>query len=122
MAKIIKLTENDVDRLVRKIINESEDDDLGWAQDIVNSEYKLPEIELSYKRYMKSFDIVDDWRNMGGGTIFHGDSGYITNYEDIIDRLKYSMGNKVENVDDIEFIDTGKYLTTFIKGYSISFY
>lgn len=36
MTKIIRLTENDVDRLVRKIINESQEDELGWAQDLAN--------------------------------------------------------------------------------------
>ena len=85
-------------------------------------------VELYYERWMKSYDIVNDYKGMGSGTLFGGDSGYIDEYEELIDRLKDDMesffthnGIKVD-VNKIEFINTGDYLETFIKGYEVSFY
>jgi hypothetical protein len=88
----------------------------------------LIDVELYYERYMKSYDIVDDYKGLGPGTLFGGDSGYIDEYEDLIERLKDDMKSFFSNndmnvdVDKIEFINTGEYLETFIKGYKVRFY
>jgi len=85
------------------------------------------EIELYYERYMKSYDIVDDYKGLGPGTLFRGDSGYIDEYEELVDSLKDDMKSFFSNndmnvdVDKIEFINTGQYLKTFIKGYNVKF-
>jgi hypothetical protein len=84
-------------------------------------------VELYYENWMKSYDIVNDYKGMGKGTLFSGDSGSIDEYEELIDRLKDDMENfftrndiKVD-VNEIEFVNTGEYLETFIKGYEVSF-
>ena len=88
----------------------------------------LIDVELYYERYMKSYDIVDDYKGLGPGTLFGGDSGYIDEYEDLIERLKDDMKSFFSNndmnvdVDKIEFINTGEYLETFIKEYKVRFY
>jgi hypothetical protein len=88
----------------------------------------LIDVELYYERYMKSYDIVDDYKGLGPGTLFGGDSGYIDEYEDLIERLKDDMKSFFSNndmnvdVDKIEFINTEEYLETFIKGYKVRFY
>jgi cupin superfamily acireductone dioxygenase involved in methionine salvage len=84
---------------------------------------EMKKIELYYERWMKEFDVVDDYEGHGPGTIFGGDSGYINTYQDLIERLKEDIGE-----DDIEFIrvhdDEGEVeeLKTFIKGLYVSFY
>jgi hypothetical protein len=102
-------------------------------------ETNLPKIELSYERYMKSYDIVDNYKKLGPGTIFHGDSGYIDSNEELIERLKDDINDDIENrkehnldfpedklpeigvksADEIEFIPTRKYIEVFIKGYAV---
>lgn len=79
-------------------------------------ENNLPKIKLYYERYMKSFDIVNDV-TLGPGTLFGGDSGYINEYDELIEKLKDDMKNHV-NVDNIEFVKKD-YMTTFIKGYAV---
>jgi hypothetical protein len=49
------------------------------------------EVELNYERYMKEYCIVGDYRDFGPGTLFCGDSGYIDEYGDLIERLKYDI-------------------------------
>jgi hypothetical protein len=76
---------------------------------------EMREVELYYERWMKSYEVVDDYEGHGPGTIFRGDSGYIDSYEDLIENLKEDIGQ-----DDIEFIKVGR-LKTFIKGLSVIF-
>lgn len=86
------------------------------------------EVELNYERYMKEYCIVGDYRGFGPGTLFCGDSGYIDEYGDLIERLKYDIKyfflckEMCNDINEIEFINTGEYLETFIKGVSLSFY
>lgn len=79
----------------------------------------IPKVDLYYERYMKSYDVLENYKGLGPGTLFGGDSGYIDSYEELVNRLKRDMKNEVENIDNVEFIDTGEYLTTFIKGYAV---
>lgn len=85
----------------------------------------IPKIELYYERYMKNYDYVDNYKKLGHGTLFGGDSGYIDNYDELIERLKYDINRYAEHIDsnikpnDIEFIKVRR-LTTFIKGHIVS--
>jgi hypothetical protein len=82
----------------------------------------LPIIELYYERYMKEYDIVDDYKGMGPGTIFGGDSGYCDDYDDFLERLKDDLKSEVD-IESVEFIkDDDSYLSVFIKGYNVTFY
>ncbi len=124
MGNIIKLTEKEIQRLVNKILKESYED-----SEISDENFSHPiKVELYHERWMKSYDFVSDYKGMGPGTLFSGDSGYIDDYEELIDRLKYDMKsffreNEIKvNVNKIEFVNTGDYLETFIKGYKVSFY
>lgn len=83
-------------------------------------------IKLCYERYMKSYDVVDDYEGMGPGTLFNGDGGYVDNYDEFIMRLKddmkYNFNCEGIDVDKIEFVNTREFLETFIKGYDVTFY
>lgn len=81
----------------------------------------LPIIELYYERYMKEYDVVDDYKGMGPGTIFGGDSGYCEDYDDFLERLKEDLKSKVDDIKSVEFIKGDDYLSTFIKGYNVTF-
>ena len=91
------------------------------------------EINLYYERYMKEYEIIDDYKGLGPGTLFSGDSGYNDDYEEFIDSLKddiksylkyqYEENEMVgfeERFNQIEFIEVD-YLKTFIKGEKVSF-
>lgn len=77
-------------------------------------------IDLYYERYMKEYNVVDDYKGMGFGTIFGGDSGYCNGYDDFIDRLKYDLKREINDISKVEFIKIDEY-KTFIKGYKIIF-
>ena len=123
--KVIRLNESDIENIVRRILKEDsyvnqkgELKDFDFDFDSLNTE-----IELYYEKYMKFYDVVNDYKGLGYGTIFGGDSGYIDEYDDLIERLKDDIGylNKDIDVDTIEFVNTGNYLETFIKGFSVTF-
>lgn len=86
------------------------------------------EVELNYERYMKGYRIVHDYNELGPGTIFSGDSGYINEYDDLIERLKddikyFFLCNEMDNdINKIQFVNTSGYLETFVKGLALSFY
>lgn len=99
----------------------------------------LVKIDLYQERYMKSFSVVDDYKNMGPGTLFTGDSGYVKDYDELIDRLKEDieahfrmeefeefeeseLSNPGFDYSKIEFFKTENYLETFIKGCEVTWY
>ena len=95
---------------------------------------EMKNVELYYERWMKEFDVVEDCEGNGPGTIFRGDSGYIDNYEELIERLKNDIHESswidgpTKWIDDVEFFrvhndETGEVeeLATFIKGLSVTF-
>ena len=49
---------------------------------------EIKKIDLYYERWMKEFDIVQDYKGKGPGTIFGGDSGYLDTYEELVSKLK----------------------------------
>lgn len=98
-------------------------------------ESKLIQIELYYERYLKSFDVVDDFNGMGPGTIIGGDIGYNDSYEEFIDRLKEDIESHFEqeeeedtepcvtfDVNEISYIKVNEdCLEVFIPEFSVTF-
>ena len=102
---------------IRKIIKE-EVDDFSWAENIPRA---LPKIELYYERYMDGYEVFDDYQGLGPGTLVGGDSGYVDNHLDLVDRLRDDMGHQINDTSQIEFVNVeSPFITTFIKGYEVT--
>ena len=55
----------------------------------------MKKISLCYERYMEEYSFVDDHKGMGKGTLFRGDSGYVTTYDGLVSRIKYDINEVV---------------------------
>ena len=78
-------------------------------------------VDISQERYMKSYEIVEDYNGLGPGTIFSGDSGYIDTYEELVERLTDDISRQIPITQE-SFIEIDEYLTTFIKGFGVKWY
>lgn len=117
MKKVIKLTESDLHRIVKRIINESEEklqDLIGDAKEVLENEL---EFSIDYIMEMDEFEIVDALRDNGydelANEIEHlmEKEGFYNVDEDepydsigghSVNDLKMAMKNIGVNVDDVD--------------------
>jgi hypothetical protein len=74
------------------------------------------------ERWMKSYEIYDSYKNLGSGTLFGVDSEYVSNFEDIVERILDEIDSSENNIDTskIEIIGAG-WCEVFVKNLDIRF-
>ena len=74
------------------------------------------------ERWMKSYEIYDSYKNLGPGTLFGVDSVYVSDFEDIVERILDEIDSSENNIDTskIEIISVG-WCEVFVKNLDIRF-
>lgn len=80
----------------------------------------MKKIYFYRERWMKSYEVYDSYENLGSGTLFGVDSEYVSDFEDIVERILEEIGSGENNIDmsKIEIISTG-WCEVFIKNLDV---
>lgn len=80
----------------------------------------MKKIYFYRERWMKSYEVYDSYGSLGPGTLFGVDSEYVSDFEDIVERILGEIGSGENNIDisKIEIISIG-WCEVFIKNLDV---